>query len=121
MKICYPETIELNTYVWLTTSVVKWFVSSSQVWYIVGSSPGWVKQKTMKLVFVAFKINCQITNQVRDYTLDCLFFIDMNFILFQSCSYFTSNAVPLKLVFKNSKIQADPVYSMFKVNLLLHI
>lgn len=42
-----------------------------------------------------------------------------DFILFQSCSYFTSNAVPLKLVFKNSKIQADPVYSMFKVNLLL--
>ncbi|CAC5401291.1 PIK3C2 [Mytilus coruscus] len=33
----------------------------------------------------------------------------------KSCSYFTSNAVPLKLVFKNSKQHADPVYSMFKV------
>ncbi|VDH91459.1 phosphatidylinositol-4-phosphate 3-kinase, partial [Mytilus galloprovincialis] len=33
----------------------------------------------------------------------------------KSCSYFTSNAVPLKLVFKNSKEHADPVYSMFKV------
>ncbi|XP_071121891.1 phosphatidylinositol 4-phosphate 3-kinase C2 domain-containing subunit alpha-like isoform X2 [Mytilus edulis] len=33
----------------------------------------------------------------------------------KSCSYFNSNAVPLKLVFKNSKEHADPVYSMFKV------
>jgi phosphatidylinositol-4-phosphate 3-kinase len=34
---------------------------------------------------------------------------------FKSCSYFTSNAVPLKLVFKNPNIRADPVYVMFKV------
>ncbi|KAL5007561.1 hypothetical protein ScPMuIL_016367 [Solemya velum] len=33
----------------------------------------------------------------------------------KSCSYFTSNAFPLKLVFKNSNIKADPVYAMIKV------
>ncbi|XP_061177401.1 phosphatidylinositol 4-phosphate 3-kinase C2 domain-containing subunit alpha-like [Saccostrea echinata] len=33
----------------------------------------------------------------------------------KSCSYFTSNAVPLKLVFRNPNIRADPVYVMFKV------
>lgn len=33
----------------------------------------------------------------------------------KSCSYFTSNAVPLKLVFKNPNIRADPIYVMFKV------
>ncbi|XP_048779556.2 phosphatidylinositol 4-phosphate 3-kinase C2 domain-containing subunit alpha-like isoform X2 [Ostrea edulis] len=33
----------------------------------------------------------------------------------KSCSYFTSNAVPLKLVFKNPNKRADPVYVMFKV------
>ncbi|PVD33696.1 hypothetical protein C0Q70_04956 [Pomacea canaliculata] len=32
-----------------------------------------------------------------------------------SCSYFTSNAFPLKLVFLNSNPKADPVYVMFKV------
>ncbi|KAK3101653.1 hypothetical protein FSP39_005228 [Pinctada imbricata] len=33
----------------------------------------------------------------------------------KSCSYFTSNAVPLKLVFRNPNIKAEPVYAMFKV------
>ncbi|ESO86930.1 hypothetical protein LOTGIDRAFT_194469 [Lottia gigantea] len=33
----------------------------------------------------------------------------------KSCSYFTSNAFPLKLVFKNSNQKADPVYAMYKV------
>nr|KAG5699171.1 hypothetical protein BaRGS_014470 [Batillaria attramentaria] len=32
-----------------------------------------------------------------------------------SCSYFASNAFPLKLVFKNSNPKADPVYVMYKV------
>ena len=35
--------------------------------------------------------------------------------LFQSCSYFASNAFPLKLVFKNSNPKADPIYVMYKV------
>lgn len=34
---------------------------------------------------------------------------------FQSCSFFTSNAVPLKLVFKNATEHVGPVYAMFKV------
>ncbi|XP_041367790.1 phosphatidylinositol 4-phosphate 3-kinase C2 domain-containing subunit alpha-like [Gigantopelta aegis] len=33
----------------------------------------------------------------------------------KSCSYFTSNAFPLKLVFKNCNHKADPVYVMYKV------
>ncbi|XP_067655094.1 phosphatidylinositol 4-phosphate 3-kinase C2 domain-containing subunit alpha-like [Haliotis asinina] len=33
----------------------------------------------------------------------------------KSCSYFTSNAFPLKLVFKNSNTKSDPIYVMFKV------
>ncbi|KAL8561409.1 hypothetical protein ACOMHN_037306 [Nucella lapillus] len=33
----------------------------------------------------------------------------------KSCSYFTSNAFPLKLVFKNSNPRADPIYVMYKV------
>ncbi|XP_021344128.1 phosphatidylinositol 4-phosphate 3-kinase C2 domain-containing subunit alpha-like, partial [Mizuhopecten yessoensis] len=32
-----------------------------------------------------------------------------------SCSYFTSNALPLKLVFKSTNIKAEPIYVMFKV------
>ncbi|XP_060563765.1 phosphatidylinositol 4-phosphate 3-kinase C2 domain-containing subunit beta-like isoform X2 [Ruditapes philippinarum] len=36
--------------------------------------------------------------------------IEMN-----SCSFFTSNAVPLKLVFKNATENVGPVYAMFKV------
>ncbi|XP_070200165.1 phosphatidylinositol 4-phosphate 3-kinase C2 domain-containing subunit alpha-like [Littorina saxatilis] len=33
----------------------------------------------------------------------------------KSCSYFASNAFPLKLVFKNSNPKADPLYVMYKV------
>ncbi|XP_064599757.1 phosphatidylinositol 4-phosphate 3-kinase C2 domain-containing subunit alpha-like [Liolophura sinensis] len=33
----------------------------------------------------------------------------------KSCSYFTSNAFPLKLVFKNQNFYAEPIYTMFKV------
>ena len=33
---------------------------------------------------------------------------------FQSCSYYMSNAVPLKLVFRNVNEKAGPVYAMFK-------
>ncbi|OWF36539.1 Phosphatidylinositol 4-phosphate 3-kinase C2 domain-containing subunit alpha [Mizuhopecten yessoensis] len=33
----------------------------------------------------------------------------------KSCSYFTSNALPLKLVFKSTNIKAEPIYVMFKV------
>lgn len=33
----------------------------------------------------------------------------------KSCSYYTSNAFPLKLVFKNCNQEAEPVYTMFKV------
>ncbi|XP_033752921.1 phosphatidylinositol 4-phosphate 3-kinase C2 domain-containing subunit beta-like, partial [Pecten maximus] len=33
----------------------------------------------------------------------------------KSCSYFTSNAFPLKLVFKSTNIKAEPIYAMFKV------
>jgi hypothetical protein len=36
-----------------TTSVAYWLVGSHRVRYIVGSSRGRVKPKTMKLVFVA--------------------------------------------------------------------
>ena len=34
----------------------------------------------------------------------------------QSCSYFSSNAFPLKLVFKNIDPKAGAVYTMFKVS-----
>ncbi|XP_060064523.1 phosphatidylinositol 4-phosphate 3-kinase C2 domain-containing subunit beta-like, partial [Ylistrum balloti] len=33
----------------------------------------------------------------------------------KSCSYFTSNALPLKLVFRSTNIKNEPIYVMFKV------
>ena len=43
-----------------------------------------------------------------------IFFETFCLFLFQSCSYYLSNAVPLKLVFKNVNEKAGPVYAMFK-------
>ncbi|KAL3843199.1 hypothetical protein ACJMK2_021144 [Sinanodonta woodiana] len=41
--------------------------------------------------------------------------IEVSGIDLQSCSYFSSNALPLKLVFKNAHSTAGAVYAMFKV------
>ena len=45
----------------------------------------------------------------------------MIFNTFQSCSFFTSFTVPLKLAFKNVDVPAGDIYSMFKVHFLFHI
>ena len=44
-----------------------------------------------------------------------IFLLAEMYLFFQSCSFFTSNAVPLKLVFKNATERVGPVYAMFKV------
>ena len=48
-------------YIWGGTASVVWLLECSpRVWYILGSSPNWVKPKTMKLVFVASPISWKI-------------------------------------------------------------
>jgi hypothetical protein len=57
-----PNYIYLTTLFiqyFLTASMVQWLACSLRVWYIVGSSPGRVKPKTMKLAFVASLLSTQ--------------------------------------------------------------
>jgi len=64
------------------------------------------------------KVTNILSNELTTWTDHCFVqCVDHGIVvcLFQSCSYFSSNTFPLRLVMRNVDQQAESVYAMFKV------